>query len=396
MKAIVERHGGTVEKFIGDAVMAVFGVPVAARGRRPAGRARGGRDAGGCLRRELGIRRGPDRRQHRRGRDGDGRAARDRRRGQHRGAVGAGGAAGRDPDRRGDAAARAVAVEVERERPLELKGKSEPVSAWRLLRSGGRPAATGRTRDGRPRARADAPPCRLRPGSSRPDLPALHGARRRPGSGSRASPRSSSAASTRAVLRGRCLSYGEGITYWPVVEILKQLGPCRRLTGIATARVRCSARRNSRRRRRDRLGASASCWRRPRASGRSCVCSTTCTGPRRRCSTWSSTSPTLPATRRSSSVHRAPRSPRAAAAWGGGKWNATTVLLEPLDASRPTCCSSSWAASAGSCATGSSSRRRATRSSWRRCSHSFATSPGRAGRGAADDPGAARCAARPA
>ena len=27
MSAIVERHGGTVEKFIGDAVMAVFGVP---------------------------------------------------------------------------------------------------------------------------------------------------------------------------------------------------------------------------------------------------------------------------------------------------------------------------------------------------------------------------------
>jgi class 3 adenylate cyclase len=28
MKGIVERHGGTVEKFVGDAVMAVFGVPV--------------------------------------------------------------------------------------------------------------------------------------------------------------------------------------------------------------------------------------------------------------------------------------------------------------------------------------------------------------------------------
>src|SRR5689334_17523023 len=27
MKAIVEHHGGTVEKFIGDAVMAVYGVP---------------------------------------------------------------------------------------------------------------------------------------------------------------------------------------------------------------------------------------------------------------------------------------------------------------------------------------------------------------------------------
>src|SRR5436189_4353432 len=26
-RAIIERHGGTVEKFIGDAVMAVFGVP---------------------------------------------------------------------------------------------------------------------------------------------------------------------------------------------------------------------------------------------------------------------------------------------------------------------------------------------------------------------------------
>src|SRR5438094_4451514 len=29
MKGIVESHGGLVEKFIGDAVMAVFGVPVA-------------------------------------------------------------------------------------------------------------------------------------------------------------------------------------------------------------------------------------------------------------------------------------------------------------------------------------------------------------------------------
>ena len=27
IRAIIERHGGTVEKFIGDAVMAVFGIP---------------------------------------------------------------------------------------------------------------------------------------------------------------------------------------------------------------------------------------------------------------------------------------------------------------------------------------------------------------------------------
>jgi class 3 adenylate cyclase len=32
MRTILERHGGTVEKFIGDAVMAVFGVPVAHEG----------------------------------------------------------------------------------------------------------------------------------------------------------------------------------------------------------------------------------------------------------------------------------------------------------------------------------------------------------------------------
>src|SRR5438132_9485273 len=29
MRVILERHGGTVEKFIGDAVMAVFGIPQA-------------------------------------------------------------------------------------------------------------------------------------------------------------------------------------------------------------------------------------------------------------------------------------------------------------------------------------------------------------------------------
>ena len=92
MKAIVERHGGTVEKFIGDAVMAVFGVPVlheddALRALRAA---REMRDALAVARRA-----GAHRRQHRRGRRGHRRAARHRRRGERRGAARAGGAARR-------------------------------------------------------------------------------------------------------------------------------------------------------------------------------------------------------------------------------------------------------------------------------------------------------------
>ena len=103
MKAIVEAHGGTVEKFIGDAVMAVFGVPVvheddALRACRAAVEMReafaGARGAGA------------DRREHRRGGDGHRGAAGDRRRGQRRRAARAGGGAGRGADRRGDARAR--------------------------------------------------------------------------------------------------------------------------------------------------------------------------------------------------------------------------------------------------------------------------------------------------
>jgi len=130
MKAIVENHGGTVEKFIGDAVMAVFGVPVvreddALRAVRVAEEMQA---ALGELKLEGRI-------------------------GVNTGEVVTG-----TPERlvAGDAvnvAARlqqaaspgqillgaethvlvADAVHVEPVEPLTLKGKSEPVAAWRLL-----------------------------------------------------------------------------------------------------------------------------------------------------------------------------------------------------------------------------------------------------------------------
>ena len=117
------------------------------------------------------------------------------------------------------------AVVVEAVEPLELKGKAAPVEAYRLVVGPGRgPVAPPRRRDGRARARAGAPASGDGAGGGRRLVPALHRARcRRRGE---VAPRrtSSSPASTDAtVVRGTCLSYGEGITYWPVVEVLKQL-----------------------------------------------------------------------------------------------------------------------------------------------------------------------------
>jgi class 3 adenylate cyclase len=235
-KAIVERHGGSVEKFIGDAVMAVFGVPTvheddALRAVRAASELRGGL---GGLNDELEASYG---------------TRLDLRIGVNTGEVVTG---TEERLATGDAvnvAARLEqaaepgeillgqetyrlvrdAVDCEPAEPIQAKGKAERLQAYRLRSVSAE--ASARRHDapmvGRDRQRkllegvfatvAAERSCHLFTilgaagvGKSRlanEFLGALEGA---------------------TVVGGRCLSYGEGISYWPVTEVLKQLAPSQR------------------------------------------------------------------------------------------------------------------------------------------------------------------------
>ena len=155
MKAIVESHGGSVEKFIGDAVMAVFGVPAvheddALRACRAAVEMREAFP-------ELGVQ----------GRIGvnTGEVVTGT---EERLATGdAVNVAARlqnaaDPGEIliGQATLELVraAVEVEPVEPLELKGKAEPVAAYRLVAVHGGARALAREPVRGPRARAGTDP----------------------------------------------------------------------------------------------------------------------------------------------------------------------------------------------------------------------------------------------
>jgi class 3 adenylate cyclase/tetratricopeptide (TPR) repeat protein len=255
MRAVLERHGGTVQKFIGDAVMAVFGIPAvheddavrAVRAAAELGRALEGlnrdllRDWGVTLQTRTGV---------------------------NTGEVMAG-----DPDL-GDAlvlgdavnvAARleqaAVpgqvllgeptwrlvrdAVRVEPVAPLTLKGKRQPVAAFRLLSV--TPGVPGHAR------RLDAPmvgrerPLRLlsdafeaAAGDRACHLATVLGAA---GVGkSRLAAELLAEVGRRAtVLQGRCLSYGEGVTYWPVTELLRAAAGLTDADGPGAARAKLEA-----------------------------------------------------------------------------------------------------------------------------------------------------------
>jgi class 3 adenylate cyclase/tetratricopeptide (TPR) repeat protein len=220
MKSIVERHGGVVEKFIGDAVMAVFGLP--AVHEDDAVRALQAATEMQLALPELGV---------------EGRI------GVCSGEVVTGTeerlatgdvvnvaarlqqAAQPGETLLGETTLRLArdAVEAEPIEPLPVKGKREPVPAWRLVSVStaalerrfdsplvGREKELGALAEAWERA-CDGPGCEL--------LTVVGAA----GVGKSRLAAEFLSTADATVVRGRCLSYGEGITYWPVVEVLRQL-----------------------------------------------------------------------------------------------------------------------------------------------------------------------------
>ena len=219
MKQIVESHEGSVEKFIGDAVMAVFGVPQvheddALRACRAAVEMQAAFPELG-LQGRIGINTGEvvtGTEERLAAGDAVNVAARLQQ------------AAEPDEILIGGLTLELVrgAVDSEPVGPLELKGKREPVAAHLLAsvrdapershesRFVGREREVGMIRDTWQRA-VDGERCELVTivgdaglGKSRLVAESLAGIDAR-------------------IVRGRCLPYGQGITYWPVVEVIKQL-----------------------------------------------------------------------------------------------------------------------------------------------------------------------------
>ena len=234
MEAILERHGGTVEvhrrRDHGRVRRAV-----GTRGRRAADRPRGRRDALGARRPQRGARGAlgrpaarAHRREHRRGRRGDpsrghgfvtGDAVNVAARLEQ--------AATEDEILIGEDTLRLVrdAVQVTAVEPLELKGKAEPVPAYRLLSVEAGAPGFSRRLDSALVGREDEL------GGLRAALEKVTAERScalvsvLSAAGVGKSRLTAEFVATlgddATVLEGRCLPYGEGITFWPVGEVLK-------------------------------------------------------------------------------------------------------------------------------------------------------------------------------
>ena len=231
-RATLERHGGTVEKFIGDAVVAVFGIPQAheddaLRAVRAAWELRSGlaglAPGGSRLALRIGVNTGEV-------------FSGDHSSGQTFATGDAVNVAARleqaaEPGEilLGEPTFRLVrdAVSAEQIEPLELKGKSDTVAAWRLRDVVEGAPAFARRFDTPFVGRGDELR-RLREAFERSTAerePVLVTVLGHAGIGKTrlASELVTSLGELVRVLRGRCLSYGEGITFWPLQEILRGL-----------------------------------------------------------------------------------------------------------------------------------------------------------------------------
>ena len=113
-------------------------------------------------------------------------------------------------------------MEADAVESLELKGKREPVPAFRLVRVGEAPERSHESRfvgrDGELALIREAWARAL--AEQRCVLVTVVGDA---GIGKSRLVAEALAAIDARVVRGRCLPYGDGITYWPLVEVLKQL-----------------------------------------------------------------------------------------------------------------------------------------------------------------------------
>ena len=233
MKGIIESHGGAVEKFIGDAVMAVFGVPRvheddALRAVRAAIEMRDALPSLG-LQAKIALNTGEvvtGTEERLATGDAVNVAARLEQ------------AARPGEILLGEAVLPLVreAIVVEALEPLDLKGKAEPVLAFRLVsvHEAGEPRhetpLVGRGGELETLRQAWQRACDER----RCELATVVGDA---GVGkSRLAAEFLASVSARSVA-GRCLPYGEGITYWPVVEVVKQLD-ARPSDPVAAASIR--------------------------------------------------------------------------------------------------------------------------------------------------------------